>query len=473
MPSVRPIQASVRVLSHLVVLLTSSFACASEINESIRFLPTQVRRIDSIPAESQLLLHQKLDGASIFVEKSLSMSLFSFNDSFSRNWHWTPKSNNIRFPVLYGIRIDDDGMGGSCLLTSRDNPYNLYRYSFKMGATTDSAMLNLSKATPHMILDVATNGNLIAIAALSRTISSDTAFTYVIDTTSGRSQVWSVPLPGNGMGLQDARVCLLDSVVLMYWHLHIGGSSYTNHVVVYNTRTGDVVHRLDLTNESSPRIQVRTVMPDASNQIVRLVGVATRNDRPLFGVQNWTIDLRNGSVDSSAEYFSEFLLLSLDDAFVTDKKEMIAVGRVVDIDRISATPIEPSSRGIMIEWDSSGRVKRCMSMQEQRPTRLNTAYIDRQQVFVGGKDVQGLQFVGLVDEGLVTKVQTSNVVHHDPDSHVAWYSVSGGLVLTPSDGAYVEVFRCNEGCLHSRLCLFRDSLRIEGSFRSSVSQSNQ
>jgi hypothetical protein len=365
---------------------------------------------------------------------------------------------------LFNVNLSEDGRGGECLVVDREAPFTVYRHSFQDGRTTSTAAVTLPKPVHEKVLCVdGRNGLLVCITGFLTRVESrftDSLYAYVIDTVSGRHLKWPVPVTEGIMAVDELAIRIVDNIVCVYSLEHVGGNAYHSSLATYDVTTGRLLRAFDLSEVGSDRYQLQKIVVDEPTHTILIMARATSRDKPAFGLQYWKIDLENGIVDSTKDYLPPYTHLNVHDAILTEDKRVIGVGSIWDINQPSMQIIKPSARGCMFEYAPDGTLKRFVSMQDQRPTRLTSVFVQQQDVFVCGNNKNGTPFIGKVDESCISSINSDGHSEHVPIQHVAWYSVVGQCLERPTTGTFIEVYQCSDGCCHTLLNSFVNGERI-------------
>lgn len=443
----------------LTLLPVQQVHCSTGITESVRLESTQIRRLDSIEPNSVLLFNGKQGKTWQLLGDNGSMSVYSLDDSFNTIWSWSPKPPRIQIAALYNVQHVDEEQG-TCLATNRLGAGAVYRFSFRQGQTVDSALLELPKPPYHIVQDIATKHNKIAFTARVTASTSDTLFAYVVDTITKEHNVWKIPVSDDIDGVGGSAIRFVDTTVIVLWQERVTGFQYRVRIVVYGIESKSILHSVVLADIGSPRFEWQRIWVDDSLKCIGIIAVATKREAPVWGLQYWKFNVESGRVDSTAEFLPEYAFLQVDDMLVTDNGKLLGVGNVRDVDQYSFVLVESSSRGILFEYDSSGTLVGFRSMQDQRPTKLNSLYRDREELLVTGQAENGSSFVARINEVPSTSIEQDNPPAHDLIRHVAWFTIGGETIDKPSDGAFVRLRQCSGGCYHSDLNLFVDNVKI-------------
>ncbi len=438
---------SILLLAMLQIHMTAAMA---GIDESVRVAPTILKVLDSIAPNSRLLFQAKRGREFVLLGDNMNMTLYGISESYNTNWSWTPKSSKIRYAGIAGVRMFEEGFG-ECLVGNRVVPSDVYRYAFTDGRTRDSSLLPLPKPAYHIIQNIDAKGNLIAFTALVQTQTTDTLFAYIVDTVSGWHSVWEVPVSHDITSIGQSTIRIMDTSVVVYWQEFVHGKDYRNRILAKGIYSGVELQSVTLSDVNDHRFEARWIATDEVDASVVILAQATSKVEPRFGIQYWRLNLVTGKLESVTEFLPEHTYLTLSDAVFTKDRGVIAVGSVVDWDPTTQQLIQSTSRGFICEYDSIAKLKRFLSMQDQRPSSISSLYQDHSDLLVLGQSMNQSLFVARIDETGFTSVNQSEPGDHYALQHVAWYTILGHSLERPEGGAVIELLQCSHGCLHSKL----------------------
>ncbi len=448
--------ANSKSLSHAAIfcamLILQATVVYGGINEAIKVEPTVLRVLDSIAPKSHLFFKAKVGEETVLLGDNLTMSLYGLDESYRTTWTWTPQSTKIKYAAFAGINITAEGVG-TCLVGDRALPSEVYRYTYRSGKTIDSSLLQLPKPSHRKISSIHAVGSLIAFTVRVQTLTNDTLYAYILDTATGWNNTWKVPVANDAMSVTGNAIRISDTSVVVCWQEQINGKEYRSRIMVQGFNSENAALPVTLSDVGDHRFQFNVIEVDEADKSIVILALVTNRDEPRWGIQYWRYGIVTGELISVTEFLPQHSYLTIHDAMISNDGSVTAVGSIRDVDSTTVQLIESTSRGFICEYDTVPRIKRFLSMQDQRPTTLSSLCRDGDKLLVLGQGADQTHFIASVDEDRVTNITSTQEGDHTGLHHIGWFDTLGRSLQRPEGGAVIEVLQCSNGCYHSRVLL--------------------